>query len=129
MIFDGVRHKVAHVWDQIFSNTIGIVIRLAHNIETQFNSLRGGIAGAFTTIRNNIASAWNMIWRNTVTRVSSGIATVVSWFRGLPGKITAALSGLGTSLYNFATMILGKFLNGLKSAWGAVTTGSRRSPA
>ena len=51
------------------------MIRLGHNVETQFNSLQHGIA-----------TIWDTIWRNTVTRVQNGVSDVVNLFRGLPGK-------------------------------------------
>jgi hypothetical protein len=120
VIFDGARHDIAHIWDMIFQNSIGMVIRLVHNVETQYNSLRHGIASTFDTIRHGIATAWDTIWNNTVTRVKNGISDVVGWFKGLPGKAIGALQGLGTSLYNFAHMALTKFWNGLKAVFTSV---------
>ena len=69
VVFDGVRHDVAHIWDQIFENSIGMVIRLTHNIETQFNSMRHEIAVIFDGMRHDIAHVWDMIYENTVGRV------------------------------------------------------------
>lgn len=120
VILDGMRHEVAHVWDQIFSNTVGTVIRLGHNVETQFNSLRHGIAAAFDAIRHGIAAAWDTIWKNTAAAVRNGINAVVAWFRGLPGKILSALRGLGHTLGSFAAAALNEFWNGFKNVGGQI---------
>jgi hypothetical protein len=53
---DGVRHDLAHWWDTAFQNSIGMLIRFAHNVETQFNSIRHGIASAFDAVRHTFAS-------------------------------------------------------------------------
>jgi phage-related protein len=104
VVFDGVRHDIAHIWDMIYQNTIGTVIRFGHDVETQFSSLK-----------NSVASIWDTIWRNTVTRVANGVADVTGWFRGLPGKILGALSGLGHSLWQEGSYILGQFWDGVKA--------------
>ena len=109
VIFDGVRHDIAHVWDQIFENSVGMVIRLAHNVETQFNSLRA-----------SVANVWDTIWRNTVSRVRNGISDVVGWFQGLPRRVTGALFGFGHSLYAFAHSAMTEFWNALKNVGGSV---------
>jgi len=77
VILDGMRHEVAHVWDQIFQNTIGTVIRLGHNIETQFNSIRHGIATAFDDVRHTFAT------------IGHGIATAFDSVRHAQGQFDA----------------------------------------
>lgn len=105
-----LRGFIGGVWNTIWRNTTSIVQHGVSNVLTSFGALRSGIAGA-----------WNTIWNNTVTRVQSGITTVVGFFRGLPGRALSALSGLGTSLYNFAHQALVKFGNGAKAVWSSIT--------
>jgi hypothetical protein len=45
----------ARTWDDIYSHTAGVVIRLGHNVETQFNSIRHAIADAFDAVRHVFA--------------------------------------------------------------------------
>jgi phage-related protein len=122
VIFDGIRHETAAIWDKIFSNTVGTVIRLGHNIETQFNSLRHGIATTFDTIRHGIATAWDTIWRNTVGRVQRGIGDVMGFVSKLPGKIKAVFTGAGTWLLQAGKNVIQGLLNGLTAIWHKVTS-------
>jgi SLT domain-containing protein len=120
VIFDGVRHEIAHVWDMVWNNTIGRLergIRDFYHLGAQF---RHSVANQFDTIRHDIAAVWDTIWRNTVTRAQHGIDDVVTWFKSLPGRAIRALEGLGTSLYNFGHMALTKLWNGLKSVFSSV---------
>jgi hypothetical protein len=87
-IFDGVRHDIAHVWDQIFENSVGMVIRLTHNVETQFDSWRHGIAHTFDSIRNGIANTFDGI-RHDISNAFHFIATVFDQFRRFQGQTGA----------------------------------------
>ena len=88
VIFDGVRHDIAHIWDQIFENSAGMVIRLAHNVETQFNSWRHGTAVVFDGMRGDIAHYWDMTWNNTVSRTTRGLHDTAGLLAG--GRHTIA---------------------------------------
>jgi hypothetical protein len=95
VIFDGVRHDIAHVWDQIFENTVGTVIRLGHNIETQFNSIQHGIADAFDGIRHtfaaighDIAAAFDAV-RRTFAGIGHSIANTFDAVRHFQGQFDA----------------------------------------
>jgi hypothetical protein len=72
VIFDGVRHDIAHIWDQIFENSIGTVIRFGHDVERDFNDFRHRTAVVFDGIRHDIAHIWDMIWNNTIGRMIRG---------------------------------------------------------
>jgi hypothetical protein len=119
-VFDGLRHDVAHYWDLIWNNSIGTVIRLGHNVETQFNSLRHGIADTFDTISHGISSAWDAIWNNTVGRVKRGIGDVVGWFAKLPGRAISALHGFGHSLASFIGSAFTEMWNAAKHVAGDI---------
>jgi hypothetical protein len=120
VIFDGVRHDIAHIWDQIYQNSIGMVIRLGHNIETQFNSLRHGIAVTSDGVRHDIAGAWDVIWNNTVGRVQRGISDVIRWIRSMPGRITAALGSAQLVLAGWGAGVLRGMLAGFGAVWNTV---------
>ena len=48
-------------------------------------------------------------------------AEVLDWFAGLPGRILSSLGDLGSLLFSAGKGVMQGFLDGLKSAWGAVT--------
>lgn len=48
-------------------------------------------------------------------------AEVLDWFAGLPGRILSALGDLGGLLVGAGRSVIDGFLDGMKSAWGAVT--------
>lgn len=79
-VFDGIRHDIAHYWDMTWNNSIGMVIRFGHNVETQFNSVRHEIAVIFDGVRHDIAHIWDMIFENTMGRVIRGVHDMESAF-------------------------------------------------
>ena len=69
VIFDGIRHDIAHTWDQIYDNTIGAVIRVWQKVNTPFANMRHDIAGHMDGIRHDIAHYWDLIFQDTIGRV------------------------------------------------------------
>ena len=90
VVFDGMRHEVAHVWDQVFENSIGTVIRFGHNVAAVFDGIghifehlfSGPHPGghAFDTIRHDAAAAFD---------------AMVAYAKTIPGKIVAAFDRVG----------------------------------
>jgi SLT domain-containing protein len=111
-----VRHDIAHIWDLIFSNTIGSVIRIGHNVATQFNSIRHSIAVIYDGVRHDIAHVWDVIWNNTVGRVQRGISDVLSFFRGLPGRVVSAIGNLSSTLAGKGGDLIRGLLSGITGA-------------
>ena len=94
VIFDGVRHQIAHIWDMIFQNSVGMMIRLGHNVATQFNSIRHGIAVNFDGIRHNVAASWNLVFSNTagsLIRIGHNVATQFNSMRHSTAAIFAGV--------------------------------------
>ena len=120
VIFDGVRHDIAHIWDMIFSDTIGNVERMVNGVSNWDARLRHGIANDFDAIRHFIASAWDTIYNNTIGKISHLVSVVVNWFKGLPSKVQGALRGLGAMLQHIGSLALQMLLAGLKAAAGPV---------
>ena len=69
VIFDGIRHDIAHTWDQIYDNTIGAVIRVWQKVNTPFANMRHDIAGHMNDIRHDISHYWDLIFQDTIGRV------------------------------------------------------------
>jgi hypothetical protein len=122
VIYDGVRHEIAHIWDIIWDNTVHRIMRGSHDVRSWFANMRHSIANIYDSVRHDIATAWDTIWRNTVTRVVNGIRDVIKWFQGLPGRVMSAVSSLGKSLWNFGSSVLTQFLNGVKKIWNDVSS-------
>jgi len=80
VIFDGVRHEIAHVWDMIYSDTVGRIIRLHETTQNLLNQLFHNIANIYDDIRHYISSAWDTVWNNTYGRVLRGIHDVQSLY-------------------------------------------------
>jgi hypothetical protein len=120
VIFDGVRHDIAHIWDQIYENSIGTVIRFGHDVERDFNDFRHRTAVVFDGMRGDIAHYWDMTWNNTVGRVQRGVSDVVHWVGTLQGRAAGIFKGAGSWLYNAGKDVLQGFWNGLTSIWGGV---------
>src|SRR5262249_8811551 len=58
VIFDGVRHEIAHVWDMIFGNTLGRLERGRHDIAVEWDKWR-----------HDIAHVWDVIYNDTIGTV------------------------------------------------------------
>ena len=95
VIFDGMRHDIAHIWDVIFNNTIGAVIRIDRGILTWFAKLPGQIVHALLGLGSTL---WHL-GAGWVTSMWNGIRhiwdNVIGWFKGLPGSILHAI-GIGS---------------------------------
>ena len=115
VIFDGVRHEIAHVWDQIFQNTIGTVIRFGHDVERDFNNFRHRTAVIFDGVRHDIAHIWDMIWNNTIGRIMRGATDVGRGFRTVWNAIWNQIRHWPQWLWNMGKQILTMLWNGAKS--------------
>jgi hypothetical protein len=120
VIFDGMRHEVAHIWDIIYNDVIGKVVHIYRDVDTWEQKMRHETAVIFDGIRHDIAHYWDVIWQYTIGSVQKGIGDVVTFFRGLPGKIMGGLAGLGSTLWSWAKNLLQMIVNGAKSMAGSV---------
>lgn len=120
VVFDGVRHEIAHIWDMTWNNTIG---RLSRGVNDA-NRLLGGwwhdIVHWLDNIRHDAAHIWDVIWNNTIGRIERGVKDAVTWFKGLPGKIIAALAALPGLLFKAGQHAVSMLISGLGSMLGAL---------
>jgi phage-related protein len=91
-------HDMAHWWDVIWNNTIGVAIRIGHDVETQFDLLRHSTANIFGGLRHDIAH-WGdgaITWLlqaglDVITGFWDGLKAVwnrvETWILGLAGWI------------------------------------------
>lgn len=84
-----------------------------------------GISRAASAVWDGLLRMLNFFltgWSQMVSATSTGIGNVMSWVVGIPGRIGGALSNLGGLLVNAGKAIIDGLLQGLKNAWGAVTS-------
>jgi len=103
VIFDGVRHEIAHVWDMIFGNTLGRLERGRHDIAVEWDKWR-----------HDIAHVWDVIYNDTIGTVVRLDRAIVGWFSKLPSQLIRALWGLGHSLASF-----------MRAAWNEMWSAAR----
>lgn len=105
-------------WDNIGGTVSGALGNIVGFINSGLSNARSFVQSALSAMVNFFRSGWD----DMVSAVGSGVGNVMSWVSGLPGRIGGALSGLGGLLVNAGSAIINGLLNGLKSAWGAVTS-------
>ncbi len=85
-------------------------------IKTVMSLIRGDWAGAWAGVQQ-IAGGAIAALKGVI---SAGLSAIAGFFGGLPGRIKGALGNLGGILLGAGKAIMNGFLNGLRSAWGAV---------
>jgi hypothetical protein len=86
-VFTGIRHDLAHWWDVIYSDTIGVVIRLDKGIIGFFQRLPGQAVHALFGLGHSLAAfmraAWNEMWAAARNVGGSILHWVTSWASNL----------------------------------------------
>lgn len=131
------------VWDAVYGFIVPPIV-------AAFNTVRDAIKGPMEEGQSIVEKVWAFIVnvftaaRDRVVAIIDGIRVIVDKIRnffnqlrdaanggtdslidfvsGIPGRIIGVLASLGSMLYNAGRNILFDFLNGLKSAWGSVTS-------
>jgi cell wall-associated NlpC family hydrolase len=121
-VFDGVRHEVAHIWDMIYQDTIGNVIRISHNVEAELDRMHKQIASVFDTIRHDVAHYWDLIFQATIGTVIRLVGNVDKNLGDLKTNIGRWISdvrnditGGWNNILHDTTQILGKIVNWVES--------------
>ena len=109
--FDKMRHDVAAIWDLMFENTIGAIIRFGHNVETQFNSVRHEVAVIFDGVRNDIAHTWDQIYSNTIGAVIRIWQRTGTGFADLRHNISNVMDGIRHDIANYWDVIFGETIS------------------
>ena len=125
VVFDGVRHEIAHVWDSIYNNTIGAIIRIHEGIQNWLNRIQHDIANSFDGIRHDVSHYWDMIWNNTVGRIVRGwhdVETLYNRARSwLNNWWTSLIAGSAIAWNTLWSNTVGRAIRGAQDVYNAYT--------
>lgn len=127
-VWNSITSFLSNVWNGIVSGVTGFMSSVSNTISSVWNSILSTVSSIVQSIWNAVTNAFNNVV-NTIKNamnsakqgVSNGINNVLNFFRDLPGRILSALGNLGNLLWDAGSSIINGLLNGLKSAFGAVT--------
>lgn len=115
-VWNSIWNFLVSTWNNIWSTVVGVFNAIGSFFVGIWNSIVGFFVGAWNNIVNAVVGAGQAVW-NAITGTFN---SVVGFVGGIPGRIIGALGGLGNLLWNAGASIINGFLNGLRSAWGAV---------
>lgn len=128
-VWNAIVSFLSGVWNGIVSGVTGFMSSVSSTISSVWNAILSTVTSIVQSIWNAVTNAFQNVV-NTIKNamdsakqgVSNGINNVLNFFRDLPGNILSALGNVGNLLWNAGSSIINGLLNGLKSAFGAVTS-------
>lgn len=128
VVFDGARHEFAHVWDTIYDNTIGKLVRL-------FNGIKNFFARSFDnwwkTHGDALEKAWSGVWQRMVDIVKTIFGPVIyviaafidvieKTFRGSSKRVEEYWHNLWTRTVAIVKGVVGPIITIVKGIWTAI---------
>jgi len=99
----------ARAWWPLLLGPAGLIVKYHTQIWGFIQRIWGAVTGF-------IKGVWDRVWADA----KSAWGAIVRWFSGIPHALVGALTGLGTSLWNFASNAMTMFLSGVKHVWADV---------
>ncbi|MDO5676504.1 MAG: hypothetical protein Q4G35_03235 [Propionibacteriaceae bacterium] len=83
-------------------------------------------ATAILDLKNQIGQKATEAWEGLKAKFNEGITAAVNLAKELPGKAAAGLGNVGSTLVNAGRSLVNGFLDGIKQAWGRLTSWVRQ---
>lgn len=124
-VWSGIQTMFSGVWTAIQGIISGVVSAISGILSAWLQMVSGLFSAAWSSLTSLVSSAWSGI----TSAISSGVSSAVSYVQQLPSRILGVFSGAGSWLISAGRSIIDGFINGIKSAFGAVqsTLGSLTS--
>jgi hypothetical protein len=94
-VFTRMRHDIAAIWDAIYRNTIGAVIRIVRAVVNWFNKLPGSIRNALSGLGKMLMGIATGSMNSFLSGLKSVGGSILSWiknfFAGIPKAILSLL--------------------------------------
>lgn len=121
--FDTARHDIARIWDSVWNNTVGRVIRGVHDVEKWFHGLPGGIKGALGNLGSLLIDAGKAVLEGFLSGLKSAWSSVTSFISGIGGWIASHKGPLDYDrrlLIPHGMAIMEGLAKGLHTSWPKV---------
>jgi hypothetical protein len=112
---------ITQIWNAMWDQTVGIAIRLGHNIEDAVNHTMHGVAVIFDGARHEIAHIWDIIYNNTIGAVIHLVGEIANQFISMKNWISGFFHDAISWLYNAGRDVITGLWNGLRNVWSSVT--------
>lgn len=120
VIFDGVRAEAVQIWGDIYGATIGVAIRIGHDVETQFNSLWHSTVNIWHGLGSDTKTSWNDTYGATIGVAIRIVHDVETQYDSLLHSTVTILDGLRSASANAWNAIwadtIGKIISGIATA-------------
>lgn len=115
-VWTGIQTMFSGVWTAIQGIVSAALNAIGGIISAGLNLISGVFSGVWSALVTLVSNTWNSI----TSAISSGVNSAVSYVQQLPSKISNIFSGAGNWLVSAGKSIIDGFINGIKSAFGAV---------
>lgn len=124
-VWSGIQTMFSGVWTAIQGIISGVVSAISGILSAWLQMVSGLFSAAWSSLTSLVSSAWSGI----TSAISSGVSSAVSYVQQLPSRIMSVFANAGSWLISAGRSIIDGFINGIKSAFGAVqsTLGSLTS--
>jgi hypothetical protein len=92
--FDGLRHEVAAIWDDIWNDTLGTELKWTRKLFDLTASWRHGVAGNFDDMRHDVAAIWDSMWDAIRQKLGSNVSAAMNELVGLEHHVVSIFDGI-----------------------------------